>query len=135
MLADAVLFIHLALVLFITAALPLIYIGAARRWAWVRVWRWRAAHLAAILFVAAESLLGIACPLTVWEDMLRGHQPGAGFVERCVDRLMFYDFPAWVFVLAYTGFAALVAISWAVVPPVRAHSAAPRPGGRAGRPR
>ena len=52
MLADAFLFVHLAVVLFIVAGLPLIYIGAACRWAWVREWRWRTLHLTAIVFVA-----------------------------------------------------------------------------------
>ena len=123
MLADVLLFIHLGLVLFITAGLPLIYIGAACRWAWVRRWRWRATHLAAIVFVAAEALLGIACPLTVWEDALRGHRPGTGMIERWVDRLLYYDLPTWVFAVAYTLFAAMVAIAWVGVPPVKS----PRP--------
>jgi Protein of Unknown function (DUF2784) len=125
MLADAVLFLHSAVVLFIVAGLPLIYLGAACRWAWVRGWRWRAAHLGAIGLVAAESVLGIACPLTVWEDALRGHRPASGFVQRWVGRLLFFDLPAWVFVLAYTGFAALVVITWVAVPPVRPGAARP----------
>ena len=117
MLADAILILHVAIVLFITAGLPLIYLGAARDWKWVRFWRWRALHLAAIIFVAAESLLGIACPLTVWEDALSGHPTGAGFIKRGLDRALFYDFPAWVFILGYTGFAVLVALTWLAVPP------------------
>ena len=39
---------------------PVVYLGVASHWAWVT---WRVVHLDAILFVAAESLLGIACPL------------------------------------------------------------------------
>ncbi len=119
MLANAVLLIHFALVLFITAGLPLIYLGAAFGWAWVRAWQWRAFHLAAIVFVAMESLLGIACPLTVWEDALRGNRPNVGFIERWIEGIMFYDLPAWVFIVAYTGFAALVAVTWVTVPPAR----------------
>ena len=119
MLADAVLLIHFAVVLFIAAGLPLIYIGAACRWAWVHEWRWRALHLAAIMFVAVESLLGIACPLTVWEDALRGHRSSVGLIELWVDRIMFYNLPAWVFIVAYTGFALLIAVTWKTVPPVR----------------
>jgi hypothetical protein len=56
MLANAVLLIHFLLVLFITAGLPMIYLGAALGWSWVRAWQWRALHLAAIVFVAACSL-------------------------------------------------------------------------------
>ena len=119
MLADFVVVVHLAVMVFITAGLPLIYLGAALRWAWVRDWRWRALHLAAIGFVAAESLAGIVCPLTLWEDVLRGRQSSAGFIERWVDRILFYDFPTWVFTAAYTAFAALVAVSWFMVPPAK----------------
>jgi hypothetical protein len=118
-LANAILVIHFAVVLFIIAGLPLIYLGAARRWGWVRARRWRTLHLAAILFVATEAILGLACPLTVWEDALRGHQTVEGFMERWIRRIMFYDLPAWVFLVAYTGFAALVAVTWVVVPPAK----------------
>ncbi len=128
MLADAILFTHFAFVLFITLGLPLIYLGAARGWPWVRDRRWRALHLAAILFVAAETMLGFACPLTVWEDALRGHRPGVGFLERWIQRIMFYDLPAWVFLVAYAGFAVLVAVTWALVPP--AATRRPRGHGR-----
>jgi hypothetical protein len=117
MLAAAIVVVHLGVMLFITAGLPLIYIGAARRWAWVRDWRWRALHLAAIGFVAAESLAGIVCPLTLWEDSLRGQQSRVGFIERWVDRMLFYDFPTWIFTVAYTVFAALVVLTWFTVPP------------------
>jgi hypothetical protein len=119
MLADAVLVLHLVVVLFITAGLPLIYLGAARGWAWVRNRRWRTLHLAAIVFVAAESVLGIACPLTVWEDALRGHRAGTDFIARALGRILFYEFPAWVFVAAYVGFAVLVALACLSVPPLR----------------
>jgi hypothetical protein len=117
--AGAIVVVHLAIMLFVTAGLPLIYLGAARRWQWVRDWRWRALHLAAIGFVAAESLAGIACPLTLWEDALRGQQSHIGFIERWVDRILFYDFSPWVFTVAYTVFALLVALTWILVPPVR----------------
>jgi len=118
-LADLILMVHCAVVLFIVGGLPLICLGAARGWPTVRRWRWRAAHLAATVFVAAEALLGLNCPLTVWEDTLRGHRPAAGFVERWVDGILFYDLPAWVFVVAYTGFAVCVVATWVKIPPVR----------------
>ncbi len=124
MLVDTVLLAHLAIVLFITGGLPLIYLGAAFGWAWVRDRRWRALHLGAIGFVAAESLASIACPLTVWENALRGTQSQVGFIEHWVDRIMYYDFPTWVFTLAYAGFAALVAVTWVAVPPTRPRRAA-----------
>src|SRR5271168_3489467 len=120
MLADTIVVIHLLIVLFVLTGVPLVYLGAARHWAWVRSWRWRLLHLIAIAVIAAESLIGIDCPLTVWEDRLRGEQISTGFIERWVDRVLFYDAPSWVFTAAYVGFAALVVITWVTVPPTRA---------------
>jgi hypothetical protein len=120
MLADAIVVVHLLIVLFVLAGVPLVYVGAARHWAWVRSWRWRFLHLIAIAVIAAESLFGIDCPLTVWEDRLRGEQMSTGFIERWVDGILFYDAPIWVFTAAYVAFAALVAITWVAVPPTRA---------------
>jgi hypothetical protein len=119
MLADIIVIIHLLIVAFIVGSVPVVYLGAALRWAWVRFWTWRVVHLSAILFIAAESLLGIACPLTVWEDALRGAQQRAGFVERWVHHVMFYQAPTWVFTAAYLAFAALVLVTWIAIPPVR----------------
>jgi hypothetical protein len=119
MLADIVVGVHLLIILFIVAGVPLVYLGAALRWAWVRSRRWRVLHLGAILFVAAESLVGITCPLTVWEDTLRGRRPAGDFIERWIDRMIFYDAPTWIFTVAYVAFATLVLVTWYVVPPFR----------------
>jgi hypothetical protein len=119
MLVDVVVAFHLLIVLFILLGVPLVYLGAALHWTWVRSRRWRMLHLGAILFVAAESLSGITCPLTVWEDTLRGRRTAGGFIERWIDKLIFYDAPAWVFTMAYMAFAALVLVTWILVPPTR----------------
>jgi hypothetical protein len=117
MLADAVLAVHCAIVVFITAGLPLIWIGAAKGWSWIRI-RWlRVLHLGAIAFVALESLAGIACPLTVWEAVLRNRQPPNGLIQQWVERALYYDLPAWVFTLAYLAFAGAVVATWLAVPP------------------
>src|ERR1700686_224453 len=119
MLADAIVVIHFLIVLFVLAGVPLVYLGVALHWGWVRTRRWRVLHLGAILFIAAESLLGIACPLTVWEYALRGQRSTRGFIERWVDGILFYDAPPWVFTVAYVAFAALVVVTWIAVPPSR----------------
>lgn len=118
MLADVILVVHFMFVLFVVGGFALILAGAALRWSWVSARTFRSAHLGAILLVAAESLVGVACPLTVWEDMLRRSGPqDAGFVGRWVARLLYYDFPEWMFAAAYTVFALAVALAWHLVPP------------------
>lgn len=116
MIADAVLVVHALFVLFVVGGFVLILLGA-RRWNWVRNRTFRILHLAAIAFVTAEALLGIACPLTIWEDMLRGGSPGRSFIGRWVARLLYYDLPEWVFAAAYFAFALAVLWAWRVIPP------------------
>jgi polyferredoxin len=118
MLADAILLTHAAFVLFVVGGLAAIWLGLARAWPWARNRALRLAHLAAIAFVAGESLLGIACPLTLWEDALRGRDPGAeSFVGRAVRAALYWDLPEAVFTAAYVAFAALVAWTWWRWPP------------------
>lgn len=121
LLADLVLAVHCALVVFIIGGLVAIWLGAQLRWPWVRRRRWRLLHVAAMVFVAIESVAGIACPLTVWEDALRG-QPGErgelSFIARGLRYLLYYDLPAWVFTAAYVAFAVAIILTYRLVPPV-----------------
>ena len=117
--ADAILVIHFAFVLFVIGGLLLTWIGHAAGWRWVRNFKFRVAHLAAIVFVAGEALLGFMCPLTIWEDALRGVAPDKSFVARWVHRVMFYSAPDWVFTALYVGFALLVAATLWFIPPQR----------------
>ncbi|WPB59165.1 DUF2784 domain-containing protein [Xylophilus sp. GOD-11R] len=122
LLADAVLLLHTGVAVFIVGGLVVILVGAWRGWTWVRGGALRLAHLAAIGYVAAQSWFGMECPLTTLESWLRvrsgGQAYGAqGFIADGLQRLLFYEAPAWVFVAGYTGFAALVALAWWLAPP------------------
>lgn len=129
LLADVILFVHFGFVSFVVGGLALIWLGALLHWRWVRRFWFRFTHLAAIVFVAGEALAGVMCPLTVWEDALRGKAGETGFVARWVHRLMFYDFPDWVFTLAYVLFALAVGLTFWLVPPAprQAGNASPAP--------
>jgi polyferredoxin len=122
-LADVVLVLHFAVVLFVGGGLALIVLGNVARWRWVNVWWFRAAHVGAIALVVAEAWIGATCPLTTLEDWLRrraGAAPStyhAGFVEHWVQRLLYYEAPTWVFVLGYSLFGLLVAAAWWAFPP------------------
>ncbi len=119
LLADLILVVHFAFVLFVVASLPLIWLGAAAGWRQVRHFGFRLAHLAAILVVSAEAAAGIWCPLTLWEDALRGATSEKSFVARWIHTLLFYDLPPAVFTMAYLLFAGLVALTWWRIPPNR----------------
>ena len=122
MLADLLLAFHFSIAAFIVLGLILVWIGALAGWSWIRSPRFRYLHLAAIVFVAAEALLGFACPLTVWEDLLRGGARPDTFVGRWVYRLLYYDAPEWVFTALYAGWAAATLVTFWLVPANRQRS-------------
>ncbi|MCC7081101.1 MAG: DUF2784 family protein [Burkholderiales bacterium] len=117
LLADLVLVLHFALAVFIAAGVACVWLGAALGWRWVRARTFRIAHLAAMAFVAAQAVLGITCPLTVWEDALRHGSDARSFVARWVARLLYYDLPEWIFTVAYVAAAAITMLAWRLVPP------------------
>jgi polyferredoxin len=119
MMADALLVVHFAIAGFIVAGLAAVWLGAALGWAWIRNPWFRYLQLAAIAFVAAEALLGVACPLTVWEDLLRGNVQAESFVGRWVRRLLYYEAPPWAFTAAYVAWAAATVLTLRLVPPRR----------------
>ena len=119
--ADFVLLIHFAIVLFVVGGLLLIVFGNLLRWPWVNHWWFRVLHLLAISVVVLESWLGIECPLTTLENWLR-LQAGQGvyqgsFIQHWVHGVMFYQAPGWVFAMAYTLFALAVVAAWWRWPP------------------
>ena len=123
LLADAILTLHVGVVAFVVLGQAGILLGAWRRWHWVRNFRFRVAHVVTMLFVALQAWLGALCPLTVWEQRLRAIA-GQGsyresFIEHWLSRLIFFEAPWWMFVAAYTAFAALVLASWWWIPPRR----------------
>jgi Protein of Unknown function (DUF2784) len=123
MIADALLVVHFLIAAFIVGGLVLVWIGAALGWGWVRNPWFRYLHLGAIAFVAAEALLGVMCPLTVWEDLLRGGVRPESFVGRWVYYLLYYRAPEWVFTVAYVAWtlATLLTLWW--VPPKSSRAA------------
>jgi uncharacterized protein DUF2784 len=122
-LANAVLALHVAVVLFIVGGELLILVGHGRGWRWVRGWTFRLLHLAAIFVVVAEAWFGITCPLTSLETQLRESAGAASyegeFIAYWLQRLLYWSAPPWAFTLAYSLFGALAAFSWWICPPAR----------------
>lgn len=120
-LADALLVLHVAVVIFVVGLLPLVLVGGARGWRWVHHRGLRLTHLGLMLFITAQTWLGQLCPLTAWEQGLRrtAGQAGytGGFIEHGLSQLLYWDLPWWVFVAAYTAFLGLVAGAWVWVRP------------------
>ena len=99
-----------------TLGLLAVILGGYRRWGWVRNRWFRTIHLLAIGIVIAESWLGLACPLTQWENWSReatgGNAYSSSFIQHWLHEILFYDFAPWVFTMSYTAFGILVLIAW-----------------------
>jgi Protein of Unknown function (DUF2784) len=128
-LADAVLVLHFAVVLFVVGGLVLVLFGNLRQWRWVNKLSFRVAHLVAISVVVVQAWLGKLCPLTILESWLR-KQGGesaytVSFIEHWVQRVLYYEASPWVFTLVYTVFGLLVIAAWLYFPPRRRSSHVP----------
>jgi hypothetical protein len=120
-LADLVLAVHVGVVVFVVGGLVLVLAGNWRGWRFVNDWWFRLAHLGAISVVVAQAWFGVVCPLTTLESWLRVRAGQAAyeasFIEYWLQRVLYYDAPAWVFAAGYTLFGLAVAASWWRFPP------------------
>ena len=121
--ADVLGVFHATIVLFVVGGQALIWAGWWLNWAWTRRFWFRRAHLALILVIMGIAALGEWCPLTLWESELRrlAGQQGytQGMIATWLDRLLYYQAPAWIFTVTYALFTALVVWSYWKYPPRR----------------
>ena len=122
-LATAVLLFHLAVLLFNIFGLIAIPLGAWRGWRFIRVFWWRALHLAILGLVAIQAVLDQVCFLTAWQGALERAvgeaSSDAPFVAGFINRFIFWPLPIWVFAVAYVALSLYVLLLWVLVPPRR----------------
>lgn len=121
LLADAILILHVLIVLFVTLGLVAILLGRFLGWRWVRNRVFRIVHLVAIGVVVVQSWVGVICPLTSWEMILRENAGGeaysSSFIQYWLQKFLYYNAPEWFFIVLYTAFGGLVLVSWYAVRP------------------
>lgn len=119
--ADAVLLLHLVFAAFVVIGLVCIPLGKFCRWSWVRNPVFRIAHMTAIGVVALQAWLGLHCPLTVLEKMLRVQAGAAAyrgtFVSHMLEGILYYRLPEWVFVVCYSVVLIAAVACWIWVRP------------------
>ncbi len=129
-LAQAVLWLHVGIILFNVLGLVVIPLGAWRGWAFVRVFWWRALHLAILAVVAVQAVFAKICFLTLWQDVLmeRSGQAASGepLIERWVVKALFWPLPLWMFAVLYVAAWIYALLLWRFVPPVRRIRKSPR---------
>jgi Protein of Unknown function (DUF2784) len=123
-LADLLTAVHFGYVAFVVVGELAILVGAACGCSWARNRWFRGLHLLAIGIVAAEALLHVPCPLTVWELHLRGLAGQATDTESFVGRLVHFffmdgenQFDEWVYEYLHIGFGILVLATFIFIPP------------------
>ncbi len=126
-LADTVLLLHAAVVIFVVGGLFTIVVGGLKNWKWTKSRVFRGTHLAAIGFVVVQAWLGQTCPLTTLENWLRSQAGNSGyssgFIEHWVSAVLFYNAPTWAFTIAYSVFGLAVIAAWRFFPPSRPSAA------------
>jgi len=120
-LADAVLLLHLGVIVFNIFGIIVIPLGAWRRWRFVRVFWWRALHVGILAVVALQALLNRLCFLSNWHaDLVQlagGRTSNAPAVAAFVSRLIFWPLPPLAFVVLYVAVCLYTLALWRLVPP------------------
>jgi len=123
-LAQLVLTIHALVALFVIVGMVAIPLGARLGWPIVYSMSWRGAHLAIVILIALQKVLGQTCFLSVWEfDLLdRAGLAVAGMPasQALLIRIMHWNMPLWFFTVLYLIVLAYTLVLWLVVPPRRA---------------
>lgn len=70
-LADLLMLAHAGYSLFVLGGLMMVLLGTILGWRWTRVRSFRIAHLAATMFLMVRVWIGLPCPFSVGEDVLR----------------------------------------------------------------
>jgi hypothetical protein len=69
--ADLLMLAHAGYSLFVVLGLMMILLGMVLRWRWSRNRYFRVAHLAATIFLILRVWIGLACPFSATENVLR----------------------------------------------------------------
>ena len=69
--ADLLMLAHAGYSLFVVLGLMIILIGMVLGWRWIHTRYFRAVHLAATIFLMVRVWIGLACPFSAAENVLR----------------------------------------------------------------
>lgn len=121
-LADLLLTVHFVFVAFVILGFMAIWLGRLLHWEWIRNFRFRMAHLAAMGIVVLQAIFERICPLTTWEAQLRmrgGQDPryDTTFMQYWLHQLLYWEWSPRVFLVIYVMFFLLIVASLWCVPP------------------
>ena len=117
MIADFILMFHFCVVIFITFGFFLIPIGYMYNWDWISNIQLRLFHSGMMVFITLETLFGITCPLTTFENSLRGIHQSKSFIGYWIKKIIYWDFPTQFFIILYCIFLVWTFLMWKLYPP------------------
>lgn len=115
--ADMIMVAHFLLAAFVASGLVVIPFGCKFGWSWVRNRHLRLSHASVMGFIAAETIVGLTCPLTILEYELRGDSSPQSFVGHWIQQILYWDLPHETFIALYSLCFAWVIILWRRCPP------------------
>ena len=122
-LADAIMVIHLAWIIFMIWGFAQTIRGFFHPKFFER-WLFRTIHLSGILFVTTLEILGKYCPLTLWENTLRSHYnpetdyPGS-FIIKQIEQMIYPDVSPLVVIIPTILIAAFTLAVFVLKPPAK----------------
>ena len=115
--ADFILIIHFVIVTFITLGFFFIPIGYKFGWSLAYNKMLRAIHFALMGIITTESLIGLTCPLTTIEQILRNDFYSKTFINYWISKVVYWDFPSLFFLIIYSICFFWTFLLWKVCPP------------------
>ena len=116
MIADIVLSIHLAVILFVLSGFIFIPLASINGWTWFAGRRTRILHTLIMSIVTVETIVGVSCPLTWIENSLREFQRSSSFIGYWIQQAVYWDLPSQVFIFIYSVCLAWTVLMWKLFP-------------------
>ena len=116
--ADLILIVHFAIVAFITLGFFFIPIGYKFKWHLTYNKRLRFTHLTLMGLITTESLIGLTCPLTTIEKVLRNNFHSKSFIDYWISKIIYWEIPSIFFMFIYSLCFFYTFLLWKIYPPV-----------------
>jgi len=122
-LADTIMVLHLAWIIFMLWGFVLTIRGFFHPKFFDR-WLFRTVHLLGILFVVALEILGKYCPLTLWENALKGHYNPetdylGSFIIKHIEQMIYPDVSPLVVIIPTILLATFTLVAFVLKPPAK----------------
>ena len=115
--AEIILIIHFIIFLFICLGFILIPIGYSLDWNWIKNRIIRLIHISLMGFVTIETIIGVICPLTSIEFLLRDGSKVDSNLTLIIHKIMYWNLPNHYFIVLYIICLTYLVVLWILFKP------------------